>query len=293
MRKALLALVLVIAGAGLSACDPPISCDPSLGVTQCVVDNTGAITPNLEVWESDLYIISDGYEFTGIELHGCINVLADDVWIHDVIVRSDHPCGAPGAVIATGVNGDQQTGLVVEDTEIDGTGHTGDLMGIGQTEYTCQRCDIHNVDKGAKADRNVILADSYIHDLSGPSHQAGFFFNGGAGNIDVWHNWIVSNGPGAVTGAVDMINDQWAGSDVRVLNNYLEGQPGVDIVGGYAKCVNPPFTNINIQNNWLSPNTSYGIFAYGWDDSVAGNTWANNRRTDTQALVTASRGCAW
>jgi len=229
-------------------------------------------------------------------VEGCIAVKASNVTIQNVLVRSNHGCyggktAGTSALISTGANGGGGIkNLRVIDTEIDGRNTPGDTMGIGQTEYTCIRCDIHGTAKGAKADQNVTVQDSYLHDISydGTTHTENFFYNGGAGNIIVKHNWMKAN-PQYSTAAVSFNND-WAGAYATVDSNYLEGNGGAGFTGG-AMGKNPPnMHHIVVTNNRFSPNNSWGAAAaYGFDPNAAGNVWTNNTLASTGALIPAPR----
>jgi len=240
--------------------------------------------------EGDIEIDVDGTVLRNTWVEGCISVRASNVTIENVLVRSDHGCSggrtpsAP-ALISSGENGGGGiTNLVVRDTEIDGLGVPGDVMGIGQTEYTCIRCDIHGTAKGAKADQDVIFVDSYVHDLAfdGATHTEAFFFNGGAGRILVKGNWMRANVE-LSSAAVALIND-WPGRDVVVRENYLDGHGAVALVGGaVSDKPAPPLEGIVIEGNTLvalsMPDGDH--YVHSVDPSGRGNRWADNRDAET------------
>jgi hypothetical protein len=163
-------------------------------------------------------------------------------------------------------------------------------MGIGQTEFSCIRCNIHGTAKGAKADQNVTVQDSYLHDLSndGSTHTENFFYDGGAGNIVVKHNWMKANASYS-TAAVSFNND-WPGTNALVDSNYLEGNGGADFTGGAMGKANPNMDHIVVTNNAMSPNNSWGAAAaYGFDPGAPGNVWSNNYNAVTKAQIAAPR----
>jgi hypothetical protein len=250
----------------------------------------------LQKVNGDVAITVDGTVYANKWVEGCIAVKASNVTIQNVLVRSDHPCygglrHGVGAVISTGDNGGGGIkNLRVIDTEIDGRGVRGDSMGIGQTEYTCIRCNIHGNAKGAKADQNVTVQDSYLHHLSfdGSTHTENFFYDGGAGNVVVKHNWMKANAQYS-TAAVSFNND-WAGSNALVDSNYLEGNGGAGFTGGAMGKTPPNMHHIVVTNNKFSPNNSWGAAAaYGFDPNAPGNVWSNNTLTSTGALIPAPR----
>ena len=244
----------------------------------------------------DVTITVDGTVYANKWVEGCIAVKASNVTIQNVLVRSNHPCyggktAGTGAVISTGANGGGGIrNLRVIDTEIDGRGVAGDTMGIGQTEYTCIRCNIHGTAKGAKADQNVTVQDSYLHHLSydGSTHTENFFYDGGAGNVMVKHNWMKAN-PQYSTAAVSFNND-WPGHYGTVDSNYLEGNGGAGFTGGAMGKTPPNMDHIVVTNNKFSPNNSWGAAgAYGFDPNAPGNVWTNNTNAVTGAQIPAPR----
>lgn len=244
--------------------------------------------------DGDIEIEVDGTVLRDRWVEGCIAVRASNVTIENVLVRSDHGCSggrtpsAP-ALISSGENGGGGiSGLVVRDTEIDGLGAPGDVMAIGQTAYTCIRCDIHGTAKGAKADQDVIVVDSYIHDLAfdGATHTEAFFFDGGAGRIRVERNWMRANAE-LSTAALALLND-WPGRDVVVRGNYLDGHGAVAVVGGaVADKPAPPMQGIVIEGNVLAPlSMPDGVHhVHSFDPTGPGNRWTDNRDAVTGDLV--------
>lgn len=244
--------------------------------------------------EGDIEIDVDGTVLRDRWVEGCIAVRASNVTIENVLVRSDHGCsggrtGSAPALISSGENGGGGiTNLVVRDTEIDGRGAPGDVMAIGQSGYTCIRCDIHGTAKGAKADQDVVLVDSYIHDLAfdDATHTEAFFFNGGAGRIRVERNWMRANAE-LSTATVALLND-WPGRDVVVRGNYLDGHGAVPVVGGAVPDKEaPPMEGIVIEGNVLVPLSMPDgeHHVHSFDPTGAGNRWADNRDAATGEIV--------
>jgi len=233
-------------------------------------------------------ISTPGTVLSGVDVEGCVSVEASNVTITDSLVRSSHLCSGgvgsgvgPGAVVSTGNNGGGGvSNLTVTDTEIDGLNAPGDTMGIGQSDYVCLRCNIHGVAHGAKADQNVLVQDSYIHDLADDhaTHTEDLFFDGGAGNV-VWrHNWAMAN-PDFSTAAASIINDYCPSGPVSVAGNWLEGVGAYDVVGGgYASKPCAPFGSISVTGNTLSSDNGYsGVeYAGAFNGSDPTNTWSAN-----------------
>jgi hypothetical protein len=103
-------------------------------------------------------ITTPGAVVSNLDIDGCVFVLADDVTIRNSRIR----CAAPkyDRIIDVGKG---RKNLVVEDVELDGMG-TADV-GIGWGNYTLRRVDVHSTCDGARVSFNVVIEDSYIHDL--------------------------------------------------------------------------------------------------------------------------------
>lgn len=89
--------------------------------------------------------------------------------------------------------GDLQN-LQLVDVEIDGTGKidpaSGDSqLAIGNENYTCLRCHIHDTGRGANLGRNVHIEDSYLHGFPymDGKHMTAIGSNGGS-NFTIRHN---------------------------------------------------------------------------------------------------------
>ncbi len=248
----------------------------------------------LTVTHGDLEITEDGAILRDHWVDGCIAVKASHVTIERVLVRSDHGCvgglgPAAPALISTGENGGGGiSDLVVRDTEIDGLGATGDTIGIGQTEYSCTRCKIVGTAKGAKADQDVSVVDSYINDLAhdGATHTEPFFFDGGRGRIEVRGSWMRANDDHS-TAAVALIND-WPGSQIVIAGNYLDGNGSVAIVGGSVRDkAAPGMEQVVIENNVLRTRSDRDAspLVHSFDASGPGNRWSANNEEITGDLV--------
>ena len=84
--------------------------------------------------------------------------------------------------------------MVIEDTEI-----TGGQNGIQFANWTCRRCNIHGQSQdGVKLGSNVLLEDSWIHDLAPESgaHADAAQMQNGVSNLVVRRNTLDSRGVG-------------------------------------------------------------------------------------------------
>lgn len=106
-----------------------------------------------------LRITDDGAVVEGLDVDGCVTVLADDVTIRNTRIR----CADKKQQLVVEV-GDGARNLVVESSEIDGRGKL--QVGIGWGSYTLRKVDVHGVADGARFGHDVTVEDSWIHDMA-------------------------------------------------------------------------------------------------------------------------------
>ena len=157
-------------GDGESAGTPP-------GPLTTGVPEGTVLTPSSTLW-----ITTPGAVISNLDIDGCVFVLADDVTIKNSRIR----CGAPAYDRIIDV-GKGKKNLVVEDVELDGLG-TADV-GIGWGNYTLRRVEIRGTCDGARVGNNVLIEDSWIHDMvrQGTLHCDAVQSTEGS-NITVRHN---------------------------------------------------------------------------------------------------------
>ncbi|MEK7153366.1 MAG: right-handed parallel beta-helix repeat-containing protein [Patescibacteria group bacterium] len=157
---------------------------------------------NLTTVNGDAFITQAGTVYTDKDVTGTIYVRADKVTIKRVKARG-------------GIQMIDNTGLVIEDTEVGPSTGTGGDDGIAFDNYTCLRCNIHNFSDAAKINGTVTMIDSYIHDLwfKTGDHNDGLQAYGGSGNITLRHNYISSaaNSQGGQNAAI-LIADGYNGT---------------------------------------------------------------------------------
>lgn len=144
-------------------------------------------------------------------------------------------------------------GMVLEDGTIDGKQKKDD--GIQWNNFEARRMDISGSFDGIKAQGNVVIEDSYIHDLyafRGPDAGAGNYSHNDCvqisigSNILIQRNWFTNCGFNA---AVFIDPDQGKIDNVTVQYNYLDGG-GITfyaIASRSAEFGVP--TNVNVSNN--------------------------------------------
>lgn len=195
-----------------------------------------------------------------LDVDGEIEVYADNVTIRRVKVTS-------GSYYPIRFDAPHK-GLLVEDSEIIGT--SDDVTSaISFAHYTARRLDIHGSADGFKADEDVLIEDSWIHDLrNGPDqHNDGMQSTGGKGvtlrnnNISGASNACVQTGD---EGGVPT-------EDLTIECNWLDG-------GGYTLNIRGKDPtrpkNTKIINNRFGRGAGYGPWTI--DDpnpTVTGNVW--------------------
>jgi hypothetical protein len=217
------------------------------------------------------------------DIVGCVTINASNVTLKRVRVRG---CSAEPVVNV----GYGKTGILVEDSEIDG-GNTNSLgSGIGYEGYTLRRSNVHRVSKGAHMTNNVVVEDNWIHDLyEGPdSHNDNVVSNGGS-NFVVRHNTFQNNH--TQTATVALYGDFAPISNVLVENNLLVGG-GFTVYGGSVagKPYSAGANNIRFVNNTFSrqywPKGGYWGHVSAFDPSKPGNAWSGNVWAETGQPVT-------
>lgn len=221
--------------------------------------------------KGDLTITKDGTSINDLDVDGVIFVNADDVTISNF--TAERVTQKPG-----------KSGMVLEDGTIDGKEKKND--GIQWNDFTVRRMDISHSFDGIKAQGNVVIEDSYIHDLyafrsasagaGGYSHNDCIQVSVGT-NILIERNWLDNCG---FNSAIFIDPDQGPIDNVTVQHNYLNS-------GGYTLYViasrsaeNGLPINVTVANNVFGENHEFGYATLG-----SGVTFENNV-TQAGAVVT-------
>ncbi|MEO1060902.1 MAG: right-handed parallel beta-helix repeat-containing protein [Actinomycetota bacterium] len=155
--------------------EPPAPAEPSYPSADTTgVQDGVALTPS-----GSITVREDGAVIEGLDVTGTITVRADDVTIRNVRVSSS----ASHLIRNHGDN------LLIEDVTL--VGQQPCSAGVGFTNYTARRVDVSGCADGLKANGNVLVEDSYIHDLRkwAGTHNDGIQSTGGS-NIVVRNNTI-------------------------------------------------------------------------------------------------------
>jgi hypothetical protein len=238
------------AGAAPTACGKPKPGPTNTGVPPgTALTSSGSIT-----------VDEDGAIVEALEIAGTITVLANDVTIRKVRITT-------GDYYPIRYFDEDNTGLLVEDTEIIGT--SGNVTsGIAFANYTARRVNVHGMADGFKADSNVLIEDSWIHDLSNGQgeHNDGVQSTGGAG-VTLRHNTI----SGASNAAVQTGDENGATVDLSIECNWLSGGGWTLNIRGSGATVPQ---NTRIIDNRFGRDHGYGPWTL--DDpspTVSGNVY--------------------
>jgi len=228
--------------------------------------NTG-VPPgaHLTLHRGDLILLQPGDVVSNVEVHGCVSVQAPDVTLRSIRV-----------VGACGIH-NESTGLVVEDSTIDG-GRNANAVGVSFGNYTLRRVEVVGTGDGARANGNVHIEDSWVHGLvEGPGgHNDGIQITEGS-NITLRHNTV--DNPLSQTSAIMIGADQGDVADVLVQDNLLSGgsyalYAGANISGGFTvrdvRLVGNQFSRVRFARA-----ARYGPVNVRNDEaiSMSGNVW--------------------
>lgn len=142
-----------------SGIEPTVTSEPapSTGGEFPSASTTG-VPAGVELTSSGgLRITEDGAVIDALHIKGGVKVEANNVTIRRSLIDSS------GLYPVQVVNG--YSGLVIEDSEIDGNGAAS--VAVLRGGYTLRRVDIHSVKDGPRIEGdNVVIEDSYVHDLT-------------------------------------------------------------------------------------------------------------------------------
>ncbi|WP_206185023.1 hypothetical protein [Thermoactinospora rubra] len=230
-----------------------------------------------------LKITKDGTVIENLEVHGDIDIYADDV-----VIRNTRVIGTGGNWAVLQRKG--HSGLRIEDSEISGDGRNRTQVGVLNQGgmLTVLRSDIHTITDGIYTDQGVI-EDNYLHDpvYFDGDHTDMITTSGGppkGAKLVIRHNTVINTLD--QTGAIALFQDFSVVHDVLVEGNYLAGG-GYSLYGGAGKLGKS--SNIKIVGNVFSravwpKGGYYGPVAY-FDMDGPGNVWSGNVWEETGTSV--------
>ena len=197
-----------------------------------------------------------GQVIQNVDIHGYVTIKAQNVVIRNAVIRGGAArCNAAVVNVASG-------SVTIERSEIAPAHPNACLDGIWATNATLRRMNIHGTVDGIKANSNVLLEDSYIHDLSwfasDPNQGGGATHNDdvqtlSGSHITLRRNVLVALPKG--NAAYQVTQDFGAVSDLHVEHNWLDG-------GGctlnFAHKVRSSLTGIYVIGNRFGRHSVFG-----------------------------------
>ena len=234
---------------------------------------------SLDVITGDLAIDQPDYVLEDSEVFGCITLSAkaNNVTIRNVRVKAN--CSH---LI---LNDQGAQNLKVIDSELDGKNFPAGDAGIAGSNYTLTRVDIHSTGDGAKGGSDVLIEDSYIHDLNitKDSHNDALQVLDADG-LTMRHNTaIVRDGATSCVILSQNANSEWQMRNVEISRNLLAGGAYV-IYGGYQAGTDDAsrVSKVTIADNRISTTIFPRGGAFGALTSIdrpvvtqRGNLWAD------------------
>jgi hypothetical protein len=199
-----------------------------------------------------------------MDVSGGISVEAAGVIIRNSVI---HGSGSYGVYVRSG-------SVTISDSEIYGFENA-----IAGDSWTALRVDIHGTTgDGVKLGSNVLLQDSWIHDMtpSASAHADGAQMQSGERNVTIRHNRIDMTAARSANSALFLAPDLGPSTDGPVLveGNYLDG-------GNYTVyCVDGDdgayvVGNITFRNNVFGRGARYGIARVNVPVTWSGNTYTD------------------
>lgn len=232
--------------------------------------NTGVLAGVARTNSGSLTVSTNGAVIQNLNVNGEITVEANNVTIRNVRVTS-------GSYYPINYVYGDHTGLVIEDTEIIGTG-TLPTACMSFDNYTVRRVKCSGAYDGFKATANVTIEDSYITGLlvTQDSHSDAIQMGAGITNVTIRHNTIdLRNIAGEIIQFGDSGQDNGTWS---VRDNLFAG-------GRWVFNTSVTYPNLTISGNRFAGTRSYGI------GGVSGATWTNNYYDANGAQVCLGNGC--
>ncbi|MXG89964.1 hypothetical protein [Nocardioides flavescens] len=122
-------------------------------------DNTGvpagvALSPS-----GSLVVTKPGTVIDGLDIQGCLTVQANNVTVKNTRITCTNPSRARAVRMTSGAKG-----LLITDSEVNGTGTTD--IGIEASSAVIRRVEVSNVNDGIRIGNDILIEDSWVHDLT-------------------------------------------------------------------------------------------------------------------------------
>jgi hypothetical protein len=232
----------------------------------------GPSNPSILQVTGPMTISTPGAVVQNVDVSGTITVTAGNVTIRNFRAQSILQSSA--------------SGMLLEDGEIyGGPSFTGD--GLEWNAYTMRRVNVHNTFDGLKGHGNVLIENSWIHDMNefrGAQYGAGGYSHNDGLQVSAGSNITVRNSRFERTGlnsAIFIDADQGPIDNVLIENDYLSGG-GFTFYSIQSRSA-PQFgvpTNVTVRNNTFG---SDHLFDYA---TVGGNVvWSGNVNESGQTVT--------
>lgn len=158
-----------------------------------------------------------GARLTGLEIDGTLLIEASDVLVEDCLIK------AGSGPVAVRIPYHGVSGVRLLHVEIDGGRRDPSVVGIAGSAFTVDAADIHGTGDGIDAGSNVVIENSWIHDLEARAgdHTDGVQSTGGVG-LRIVNNTIDATGPG-INSAIIVGADLAPLDNVVIAHNLLDG----------------------------------------------------------------------
>lgn len=228
--------------------------------------NTGVPAGTVLTPSGSLVLNTPGQVVDRLDVTGCVSVRAPNVTIRRSRIRCDsyYP-----VEVQAGAS------LLIEDSEIDGSPAGGiATSGIASSNYVARRVNIHGAADGVKADDNVLVEDSWIHDLwlGAGDHADGVQGTGGS-NVTIRNNRIdirdTGKGHGGEPNSAIQLGTEWSSnSNWRIEGNWFYG-------GGWILHLDAGSGSGNVVsgNRFGDGTAGYGPIATQGSWQQSGNIW--------------------
>jgi hypothetical protein len=199
--------------------------------------------------DKEFQINTAGAVIDGKDIQGCVSIKANNV----TIKRSRVRCNSYFPIrIYEGIRN-----AVIEDTEIDGMNSGETNAAVGFEYYTLRRVNIHNAGEGPHMGTNVVIENSYVHEMANcPICHNDAIQSSGALNVVLRHNTFINDADGK-NAVVRIATEQGDSKNFLVENNLLAG-------GNYAVQVRSQGNGfpegVRVINNRIVPTWRFGPF---------------------------------
>lgn len=226
----------------------------------------------LTVVQGDLTITTAGTVVTGRDVRGCIVVQAANVQI----LNSRVDCPFNSAIRGTGI-------ALVQDVDV----HCGPngFTGISAA-LVIRRVDIGGCENGLDGINNMLVEDSYIHDMNGccGNHSDGMQIDQ-VGGVIVRHNTVIGGPLPAGNAAITLWDEGGAQThDLLITGNLLAG-------GGFPLRCGRSGTAVNVVitgNRFAAYAEPAAWGAPAWGCNAGGEQWTSNIDDTTGRTLAAA-----